>query len=447
MTVPTTASPTSVPAGKGERLSLRRGALPVVAATALSGLSAYGYQIVAARAVRPEQYLFLSALWTLAFLVGPGLFGPVEQELARLLSVRRVLGQPTRPVLRRAVQLGGLIALVALALCAATSSLLLHRLFNGQILLLVSFALSLVGYLFMYLTWGLYAGTGRFHHYGAVTGTEGVGRFVLCGTLAALGVHTAGWYGLAIAAAPFLAVVVGRSVDHQPLLDGPPAPGRPMANAVGQLLLASIFGQVLLSVGPIALTILSDGRRAAAGGFVAAATLTRAPLFLFNAVLIALLPKMSAYAATEQQRRLRRLVSRLVVIIIIAMAVVAAGLGLGGSRLVPFIFGPSYHLAPGLIVALVAASAAFMVGQLIGCGLIALESHRGRTLATAAGCIVFLAVILLGGPLGLLGRVAWGYLAGTAVFALASGLVLRRRLGSGIAEAKSSPGRSDRPIP
>ena len=55
----------------------------------VAGLSAYGFLFFADRALSKAEYSPLGALWSMVFLIGPGLFLPLEQEISRALAERR----------------------------------------------------------------------------------------------------------------------------------------------------------------------------------------------------------------------------------------------------------------------------------------------------------------------------------------------------------------------
>lgn len=77
------------------------GTLPVGAGLALVGLASYVHLAVAGHTLTPGDYSSLSVLWSIVFTVGIGVFLPVEQEVARLVSARRTRGLPPGPVLAR----------------------------------------------------------------------------------------------------------------------------------------------------------------------------------------------------------------------------------------------------------------------------------------------------------------------------------------------------------
>ncbi len=79
----------------------------------VAGIGAYLFLAIAARALGPSEYAPLAVLWALVWIVGPGFFLPVEQEVGRALADRRSRGIGARPVLRRAATLAaGLLGIV-----------------------------------------------------------------------------------------------------------------------------------------------------------------------------------------------------------------------------------------------------------------------------------------------------------------------------------------------
>ena len=65
---------------------LPSGTIPVGLGLVVAGLSAYGFQVIAFRVLGAEPYAALNGLWVTAFVLAPGLFLPLEQEIARALA-------------------------------------------------------------------------------------------------------------------------------------------------------------------------------------------------------------------------------------------------------------------------------------------------------------------------------------------------------------------------
>ncbi|MCZ7535185.1 MAG: hypothetical protein M5T61_04065 [Acidimicrobiia bacterium] len=66
------------------RTNVPEGTWAVGAGLLVAGLSAYGFQILAARQLTSEEYGALNGLWAIVFVVAPGFFQPLEQEVRAL---------------------------------------------------------------------------------------------------------------------------------------------------------------------------------------------------------------------------------------------------------------------------------------------------------------------------------------------------------------------------
>ena len=58
----------------------------------LDGVASYVFLSAAGRDLGPDKFAIVSVLWVVLFLVGNGLFIPVEQELSRSISARAARG-------------------------------------------------------------------------------------------------------------------------------------------------------------------------------------------------------------------------------------------------------------------------------------------------------------------------------------------------------------------
>ena len=84
----------------------------------VAGLTTYGFQILSFRALSKADYTALNGLWVVAFVLAPGFFLPLEQEVGRALADRRARGIGGGPVVKRAAIAGALLSgsLIAIAL-------------------------------------------------------------------------------------------------------------------------------------------------------------------------------------------------------------------------------------------------------------------------------------------------------------------------------------------
>jgi len=384
--------------------------------------------VVSARALGAERYSALSVLWALTFLVGPGVFLPLEQEVGRALSARRAHGQGGRPVLARAALAGAVLAGVLGVVVALSADLVLEHLLDDQVLLLAGFVLALAGLLVEHLTRGALAGTGRFGPYGVVIGVEGGARLAGCAVLALAGVATAGPYGLALGVAPFLAAAAGLRGQRGLAEPGPPAPWAELSTALGWLLLASLLAQVLVNAGPLVVAVMAtEEEEAAAGRFLAGLVIARIPLFLFQAVQASLIPKLSGLAAAGRLREFREGLLRLLAVVAALGGLATIACATIGPWVVALVFGEAFRLERADLGYLAAASAAYVVALSLAQALISLGAHARVAAGWVVGIGAFAAVVL--SVDGLLLRVELAFLAGSATTAVVMALQLRHRLG------------------
>jgi O-antigen/teichoic acid export membrane protein len=401
------------------KLPLPVGTIPVAIGLGLAGLTQYGFLVVAARALGQVRFAPLSVFWALLFVAGPGFFIPLEQETGRAIAARRVRGEGGRPVVERAAVIGTVLALVLIIVTIALAGPIDRRVFDGDPALLAGLVGGFAAYLCEFLARGALAGNGRFGAYGLLLGGEGALRVVFAAILAVIGVKVAGPYGASMIVASFLAIalaIAGRSGLFRP---GPPASWSEVTNALGYLLIASVFTQLLLSVGAVAVQLLATPRQeSAAGRFQLSRIVAYVPIFLFQAVQSALLPRLSALAAAGRHAEFRTLLFRLLVLVGCLGVVAVAGFTVLGPTVTRLLFGHGFELT-NLDFALLSASCiGFIVTQVFGYALISLSAYRRVATGWAAGGIVFIAVAALGSQLFL--RVELGLLCG----AIASSAVM-----------------------
>jgi O-antigen/teichoic acid export membrane protein len=394
----------------------------------VNGATAYGFLILSARALQPGDYSSLSVLWALAFTIGPGLFFPLEQELARVFAARAEHGLGASGVLRQTAVVGGLLSLCLVAVTFLARDVLLDRLFAGHGVLLLALAISFVSFCALHLTRGVLSGTNRFLPYGLVAAGDGVARLGACALLFWTGVREPGLYGLGLTVAPLVALVAlapGRSSTKR----GPSVTWSDLGEQVGFLMAGSLLSQFLVNLGPVAVRILAhEAENEAAGRFLASVIITRVPLFVFFAVQATLLPRLAALASLAKTTEFRATVRRLV------LALVGVGVaGVGAAHVIgPFavrtLFGPGYDLPARDMAMLAAGSAAFILALAMASALIALRAPALVALAWLAGDLAYIGVIALGSELFF--RVEVGFLVGSVAAAAVMAVLLRARFNS-----------------
>lgn len=409
---------------------LPEGTLEVGVGLVLAGLTAYGFTVVAARALGKADYAPLSVLWAMVFLAGPGFFLPLEQEVSRALAARRALGTGTGPVVRRAALFGVVICALLVAATLIASPALVNTLFDHDWLLLVGLVLGMIGYCVELLARGTYSGLGRFRPYSVVIGSEGLVRFLVCAVLALFGVGYAGWYGLALGIAPLAAVALSIRGQHGLVTDGPDAPWSELSSALGALLAGSVLAMALVNGGPIAMKILAGkGEDEKVAAFFTAVIIARIPLFLFQAVQAALLPKLSALASAGRFDEFKVGFRRLVTVIGGAGFIAVIGATLVGPKAIELLYGSEYALGHRTVGLLAAGSVLFMLAQAMAQAVIALGGHTRMALCWVVSVVTFIVVTAAGNDLYL--RVEVGLLAGSAIACLGMAAFVAQLVRSG----------------
>jgi O-antigen/teichoic acid export membrane protein len=399
----------------------------------VNGIAAYLFFIIAGRALGADRYAEFSVLWTLVFFAAPGFMFPLEQEVSRAVSARRARGFGGGPVIRKAGALGfalaGILAVVVLGL----SGLILDHLFDGEVLLLVGLLIALPAYALIHLSRGTLSGTGRFASYGWVLAGEGVIRILAGLALALVGIKVAGAYGLLIALAPLVALLIVLSRERNLLQPGPEASWSELSEALGWLLLGAVLSQGFVNASvPLVKILAAPGEDAVAGQFQAGLIISRVPLFLFQAVQASLLPKLASLAAEGRLTDFRTGLKRLVAV------VVAIGLAatVGGFLIGPFVlrlfFGSEFdELGNADIGYLALASAAFMLSMALSQALIALRGYA-KVAAGWATAIVVLALVTWLSTDELLLRVELGLVGGSLMSIIAMSVLLAAQMRGGV---------------
>ncbi len=416
------------------KLPVPEGTYTVGLGLIISGITAYGFQILAFKGLTKSEYAALNGLWILVFIVAPGFFLPLEQEVGRAVADRRSRRLGGGPVVRKAARAGaGLaVALMILSVVGAVAFSFTERLFDGQEVLLVCFVISLGTYAFQHITRGTLAGNGRFGPYGMILGAEGVFRLAPIIVVYLAGADNLLWYGLALAIPPLLASLVALRGQHGLLDPGPDAEWSELSTNLTLLFLGSLAAQALSYAAALGVLVLAQGHDEvdAAADFIVGFFLARIPILLFQAIQAALLPRLAALAGAGRIGDFRSGMRKLIAIVIgVGVVGIVAGATLGpwaGELL----FGGKFNLSAQDLALLCAGSAAFILALTLAQALIALLGHGLTLIAWTVGLVLCVAVMATGSSAttsDLFLRVEVGYLAGCcAAAAMMGGFLLHR---------------------
>jgi len=408
------------------RDAVPEGTFAVGAGLMVAALAAYVFVIVSLNALDREGRAAFGAFWGFVFVAGPGLFLPLEQEVGRALAHRRAQGLGGGPLVTRAGRLGA--ALTALLVIGALSlaPTYVDGPFHGSWTLVAALAIGMVGFATMHLCRGTLSGNGRFRPYGVMLAAEGVVRLAGAVVLTLAGVRSVGAYALCLALAPFAAVAIALWNQRGLLAPGPPAPYSELSEALGWLLVGSVFMQALGYAALLGVNFLrTEQDRAAAAAFTSAFFVARIPILLFQAVQGTLLPKLANLAGGGRHGDFRTGLRQLLVVVVgiaVAGAVAAFTVGPPVGRVLfsDFTIG---NVDLGLLAV---GSGLFIVSLTLAQALLALGGHRAAATAWVAGVGAFSAVAAV--TTGLERRVELGFIAGSAVAGTVIATALTRRM-------------------
>ena len=419
------------------RAPFPEGTLPVGFALLIAGVATYAFFRVGTRALGgDEEFAPISALWFATFSLAPGFFLPLEQELGRALAHRRANGQGGQPVVRRVMLLGAMLAGVVLLAIAVASPAIADHYFDGDWFMLVALAVAFLAYAPAHLARGICSGTGRFRDYAIIMGSDGVVRIVLCVALAAIGVTAAGPYGLAVGLAPLFAVGIITGRGHLKTQPGPESTWNEVTPNLGWLLIGSVFGAALLNAGVVAAKLLAeDHERELVTQFAYGVLLARIPLFMFQAVQAALLPRLSRLAARNELVEFRSGL-RTLTFIVVAVGVVGTT---GAFILGPFVIERFYgaELSGRTLAMLALSSACYMLALATAQAVIALRGHALVALGWAIGFVTFTFTVWIAGD-QLFRRIEIALLASSIASMIAFGIALRSKLAIGVVPSGAS---------
>ncbi|WP_445445000.1 hypothetical protein [Clavibacter sp. km3a] len=441
--------------------SASRRALLVMGATVVTGLVTYVFLGIVSRgvaALAPDAasgdaaFDMFSVFWSVALVVGFGLFLPVEQELARLGAH----GADVRAAVRAALRLSAVVALAGVAVVAIAAPLLLGAGMPPG--LVVAYALIAPVSALQFTARGAMVARGDVPAYSRVLLADSGLRVALA--LAALLLLTAldlpdavSWFAAALLAAialahvpvllragsrtrgdageapgagdgagvdPALVAVEGAAVEGAAVEPdgGTPARGRATTSirrAYLALLGAGVCAQLLLNAGPVVIAAL-DRTVGTAGAFQATFSVARVPLFMLVPLQGLIVPPLVAYVRRGETAALIRRMSLLAAAIAGLGVVAGVVAALAGPAVIELVFGEGRSL-PALDVGILVLGVFAHVGLVIGTqALIATDRHRDSSLAWATALVAAAAATtLLQGPLGWATAIAAGFGAGSLI--------------------------------
>jgi O-antigen/teichoic acid export membrane protein len=414
------------------------GTVAVGTGLAVLGFASYVHIAVASHSLSKAHNSAFAVVWSIVFTVGLGLFLPIEQEVTRIVVARRRSGEGIGPVYRRAAILALSLLVVVCAVMAVVADPIADHLFGGDRSLLVAMGGGFAGLAVAHPTRGVLAGTGRFGAYGLQLGVDGGLRIALAAVLGLAGVRSALLFGLILAVAPIVSVLVTAGPVRAALTPGPQLRWPDFGHAVAPLMISTLLAQLVVNVGVVNVKLLDSADVALAGALLSALVLVRIPLFVFASLQASLLTGLSTSAAAGDRHGFRHLLLRACAIVSALAFVGAVPTIIFGPWLLRVFFNTAEVLDRLDFAVLSAGTAAYLLAQVLGQGAISLGHHRDQTYAWLAGTLALVVITLLPGSVSL--RVEGGYALGSAVVAAVLAFAVARR-----ASRPSGPGPNASP--
>ena len=295
-------------------------------AAGFSGIGTYLFLAIVARSLDEAGYSDFAVFWSLTVIAGLGLFLPIEQETSRLIVGRTSVSRGT-PILRVAV-VSGLaitgIGAVALILFTPVVSEFTRDTTSVSLALL----LSLVGYAVQFPVRAILGATGRLSRYAVLVATEGAARLALACVVFVAALNNVLIACLVVAGASLVSLVL---VKRRTLVDGFAFRVEPtrFLSGTGRLIAGGIVFQVLLNLPPVLAAGAGGDNEPNAGQVLVALTLARIPIFVYQSVQAAVLPRLARLwsRAESEFARAAALFLSAVAIVVGAWAIVMMTLG------------------------------------------------------------------------------------------------------------------------
>ncbi len=404
------------------------GAASVGLGIAISSIASYVFVVITLNSLDGGAKAAFSAFWAVIFVIGPGFFLPMEQEVGRAVAHRRAQGDGSRPLVAKAFKLGAGLTVILIIATIALSPVLSKEIYNGDQFFTVALAVSLVSFFLLHLSRGVLAGEGRFRPYAEIIAIDAIVRLVIALGLVVAGVTSAGIFALCIGLSPLVALPFALRGQRQILQPGTDAPFGELSKNIGWLLAGSVFMQALAYAPLLGVNSLGGPEdEAIVAGFASAFFIARLPILAFGAIQGVLLPKLAGLAGSGQKDEFKSGLEKL-----LALVVGIAILGTVGA----FVLGPTigkilfkdFSMSANGLALLAAGSGVFIIALTLAQALMALGGHRMTAVAWGLGLVI--AVACMSVIQGLELRVDLGFLIGSVLTTIVMFVAVVRRRSS-----------------
>lgn len=356
------------------RSTLPSGSLTIGTGLLIGGISIYVFFRLGQEALGQDGFKPIVSLWFVMFALVPGFFLPLEQEVSRAVAHRRALGDGVRPVVRKVLPMAAAITVVLVAVVALARNRFTNDLFEQSAVVTLALVIALAGYAPFHIARGICSGLGHFRIYSTMIALDGLLRVVVCGIFLVVGIDNVGPYALMVALVPLTIAVATFASGRLRSTNGTPATWSELAPNLGWLLLGTLCAGALINAGPLTVDLLgNDSEPELVTRFGNAVLLARVPLFLFQAVQAAMLPRLTRLAALQDASEFRAVIQRLFALVGGVGVLGVAGAFVAGPWVLELVYDGGIDRRT--ITLLAFASALYMLASACAQSVLSMSGH------------------------------------------------------------------------
>ena len=367
-------SPLSPPASPVMHSALPSGSFTIGSGLLVGGVSIYVFFRLGQEALGQDGFKPIVSLWFVMFALVPGFFLPLEQEVSRSVAHRRALGDGVRPVVRKVAPVAAAITLLLVVAVALARTRLTNDLFEGSAVVTLALVIALVGYAPFHIARGICSGLGHFRIYSLMIALDGLLRVIACAVFLLAGLDRVGPYALMVAVVPLVIAVGAFGSGRLRTSPGTPASWGELAPNLGWLLLGTLCSGALINAGPLTVDLLGAGTAPeVVTRFGNAVLLARIPLFLFQAVNAAMLPRLTQLVTLGNATEFRAVLRRLFTLVGGVGVIGVVGAFIAGPWVLDLVYDGGIDRRT--ITLLAFASAVYMLAQACAQSVLSMSGH------------------------------------------------------------------------
>jgi O-antigen/teichoic acid export membrane protein len=356
------------------RSALPSGSFTIGSGLLVGGVSIYVFFRLGQEALGQDGFKPIVSLWFVMFALVPGFFLPLEQEVSRSVAHRRALGDGVRPVVHKVAPVAAAITLLLVVAVALARTRLTNDLFEGSAVVTLALVIALVGYAPFHIARGICSGLGHFRIYSLMIALDGLLRVIACAVFLLAGLDRVGPYALMVAVVPLVIAVGAFASGRLRTSPGTPASWGELAPNLGWLLLGTLCSGALINAGPLTVDLLGEGTAPeVVTRFGNAVLLARIPLFLFQAVNAAMLPRLTQLVTLGNATEFRAVLRRLFTLVGGVGVIGVVGAFIAGPWVLDLVYDGGIDRRT--ITLLAFASAVYMLAQACAQSVLSMSGH------------------------------------------------------------------------